>query len=70
MISVYGRIFVDFGPTFEVLDKNGEQNQEIVVENITHEGVVTLKSKHTLQTEDVVEFREIISEGEGNVLNG
>jgi len=42
--GVYGRIFNDFGEKFIVMDKDGEELQELVIESITNaeEGIVTL----------------------------
>lgn len=40
----FARLFNDFGPVFEVLDKNGEEASEVIIKNITNEeeGLVTL----------------------------
>lgn len=38
MADTYGIaawIFVDCGPSFEVFDKNGEENAEVLIANIT-----------------------------------
>jgi hypothetical protein len=41
---LFSRIFNDFGSEFVILDKNGEELQEVMIENISNaeEGVVTL----------------------------
>ena len=42
--GVFGRVFNDFGNEFEVLDKNGEEQQEVMIESISNaeEGIVQL----------------------------
>lgn len=42
LAGVYGRVFNDFGENFEVLDKNGEELQTVIIKSITSEeqGVV------------------------------
>ena len=63
--DVYGpwaRHFNDFGDKFEVIDKNGDDPVELVIENISNEekGVVTLikGSKHPYE------------DGESIIING
>ncbi len=55
-MGVFSRLFCDFGDEFTVIDKNGEEVQEILIKNITCEenGIVTLLdgSKHNLETGD------------------
>lgn len=43
-IGAFSRVFNDFGETFEVLDKNGEELQEVMIQKISNaeEGVVEL----------------------------
>lgn len=36
-VGVFGSIFCDFGEKFTVVDKNGEQLPEVVIEHITNE---------------------------------
>jgi len=40
----FARLFNDYGETFEVIDKNGEDPVEVMIKNITNdeEGIVTL----------------------------
>ena len=55
MSDVYGlsaRIFTDFGAKFEVLDKNGEELQDVLLKEIreaTEEEVRRLKTRSTDQ---------------------
>jgi len=35
--GVFSRIFNDFAPKFEVLDKNGEERQDVLVKSISCE---------------------------------
>lgn len=53
--GVFSRVFNDFGETFEVLDKNGEALQDVIVQSISSdkEGVVELlqNQKHILKME-------------------
>ncbi len=35
--GVFSRVFCDFGDKFEVLDKNGEECNEMIIKNITNE---------------------------------
>lgn len=50
----FGQHFNDFGTDFEVLDKNGEDTVEVMIENITNadKGVVTLLNKQRHPYED------------------
>lgn len=54
----YSRLFNDFGPKFEVLDKNGEEPTEVMIKNIStgEKGVVTLLdgAKHPYEDGEVV----------------
>lgn len=54
----YSRLYNDFGENFEVLDKNGEDPVEVMIESITNaeKGVVTLlkNSKHPYEDGDVI----------------
>ena len=42
--GVFSRVFNDFGDEFEILDKNGEELQDVMIQNISNdtEGVVEL----------------------------
>lgn len=55
----FGRVFCDFGDKFEVLDKNGEELQEVMIGEISNEteGVVTLLKGHKHKFEDGDEIR-------------
>lgn len=35
--GVFARVFNDFGDKFEILDKNGEDLQDVMIKNITNE---------------------------------
>ena len=54
----FGQHFNDFGSDFEVLDKNGEETVEVMIESITNaeKGVVTLlnKQRHPYEDGDAV----------------
>jgi len=57
----FTRIFCDFGPHFEVLDKNGEELQQVMVKNISKEGPEALVEllpniKHSLEDGDQVQI--------------
>ena len=56
--GVFGRIFTDFGDKFEVLDKNGEDLQDVMIKNISNEehGLVELlpNNKHKFEDGDEV----------------
>jgi len=70
--GVFGRVFCDFGPSFTVVDKNGETLQEAMIQSITSEeqGLVTcLKGiKHGCEDGDAVMITEVkgmkLKEGE------
>lgn len=56
-------MFNDFGDKFEVLDKNGEELQEVMIKNISNEveAVVELlpNTKHKFEDGDEVLISEI-----------
>lgn len=66
----YGQIFNDFGDSFEVLDKNGEETVEVLIEDISNEekGVVSLLKGQTHPFEDKEMVR--ISGVKGMILKG
>jgi len=75
----FARLFNDFGPEFEVLDKNGEDPTEVMIESITNaeRGVVTLLkgSKHPYEDGDVVTINKVDGmtlnlEGQTSSING
>lgn len=59
--GVFSRAFNDFGDQFEVLDKNGEDLQDVMIQNISNEeaGVVELlqNQKHKFEDGDEVLFQ-------------
>lgn len=61
--GVFARVFNDFGDEFEILDKDGEELLEVMIDNITNEeeGLVTLLDgfKHNLEDGDEVVIREV-----------
>lgn len=72
--GVFGRVFNDFGEAFEVVDKNGEQLQDVIIRSISNEehGIVELlgNQKHTFEDGDEVTFIDIegmkLKEGESH----
>lgn len=56
--GVFTRVFNDFGDAFEVLDKNGEDLQDVMIKNITNDehGLVELlpNTKHKFEDGDEV----------------
>jgi hypothetical protein len=59
-----GRIAVDFGTDFVVLERDAEPVREVVLENIDMEkGVVTClrgTRQHGFATDDIVQLREVV----------
>lgn len=74
LAGVFGRVFNDFGDSFEVLDKNGEELLDVIVNSISNEekGVVELlgNQKHKFEDGDEVTFTGIegmkLKEGESH----
>lgn len=74
LAGVFGRVFNDFGDNFEVLDKNGETLQEVIIRSITNDeqGIVELlgNQKHTLEDGDECTFVGVegmkLNEGESH----
>lgn len=62
-VGVFSRVFNDFGDSFEVLDKNGEELQDVMIQKISNEkaGVVELiqNAKHKLEDGDEVVFQGV-----------
>ena len=60
----FGRIFNDFGDKFEVLDKNGEDLQDVMIKHISNEekGLVELLPtlKHKFEDGDEVLLTEVV----------
>ncbi|KAL4441756.1 hypothetical protein ABPG74_008753 [Tetrahymena malaccensis] len=71
--SVYSRVFCDFGSSFTVIDKDGEQAQEYLIKSISRDnsGLITLQTgtKHSLQDGDIIELKEVISQSDGKSFN-
>eukprot|EP00743_Colponemidia_sp_Colp-15_P000554 GILK01000622.1.p1 GENE.GILK01000622.1~~GILK01000622.1.p1 ORF type:complete len:1037 (+),score=209.76 GILK01000622.1:77-3187(+) len=63
LFGVAGTVFVDFGPSFTVFDKDGEEPRSAIVSNITKDtaGVVFVHEdkRHGLQDGDYVTFSEV-----------
>mmetsp|Transcript_28550 Transcript_28550/g.25456 ORF Transcript_28550/g.25456 Transcript_28550/m.25456 type:complete len:247 (+) Transcript_28550:2470-3210(+) len=59
----FARLFNDFGKDFLVIDKNGEEAQEVMISGITNEekGVVTLLQghKHKFEDGDTISFKNV-----------
>jgi ubiquitin-activating enzyme E1 len=70
--GVFSRVFNDFGDQFEILDKNGEDLQDTMIQSISNEeaGLVELlqNQKHKLEDGDEVLIQEVegmeLKEGE------
>ena len=65
--AVYGhfsRVFCDFGDNFQVLDKTGEEYQDMILKSISNDnlGLVTLidGTKHNLQDGDEVMISQVV----------
>lgn len=61
--GAFSRVFNDFGDSFEVLDKNGEELQDVMIKSITNEeqGVVELLpgQRHKFEDGDEVLFQGV-----------
>lgn len=76
--GLFGRIFNDFGEDFVVLDKDGEELQEVMIKDISVQDgqtVVTLLEgfKHRFSDGDQVTFKEVsgmLGQTEGDSVNG
>lgn len=70
--GVFARVFNDFGDQFEVLDKNGEELQDVMIQGISNEeqGIVELlpNQRHKFEDGDEVLFQGVdgmkLKEGE------
>lgn len=76
--GVFTRVFNDFGPKFEVLDKNGEELQDVMIksiENDSDEALVELlpHTKHKFEDGDEVIITGVdgmkAKEGQGKSIN-
>lgn len=59
--GLFGRVFNDFGDSFEVLDKNGEELQDCMIEKVEVQEDKTLiqllkTAKHNLEDGDIIQF--------------
>jgi hypothetical protein len=59
--GLFARLINDFGEEFEVLDKNGEQGNEVMVKEISNSnpGRVDLLSKHDFEDDDMVVIHHV-----------
>lgn len=59
--GLFGSLFCDFGPSFIVVDQNGENPITGMVSSITPDGLVTMmeEGRHGLEDGDVVTFEEV-----------
>ena len=59
--GLFGSLFCDFGPSFTVVDQNGENPVMGMISSITPDGLVTMmeEGRHGLETGDVVTFTEV-----------
>jgi ubiquitin-activating enzyme E1 len=60
--GLFGSIFCDFGPSFMVVDQNGENPVTGMISSITPDGLVTMmeEGRHGLEDGDVVTFEEVV----------
>ena len=74
VMGMYSRVFVDFGDKFEIGDKDGEELQEVMIKDISEDGIVTLLdgTKHNFEDGDEVQFKEVkgMVNEEGESVNG
>ena len=61
---MFGRIALDLGDEFPILDVDGETPSEVHIESISVEGVVQIfkNQKHNIQDGDTVTFKEVVEE--------
>lgn len=61
---MFGRVVCDFGEGFQIVDKDGEHINELNIESITQQGLVTIfkNQQHTLQEGDTVTFQEVVED--------
>jgi len=59
--GLFGSLFCDFGPSFTVIDPNGENPLAGMISSITPDGLVTMieEGRHGLEDGDVVTFEEV-----------
>lgn len=72
--GLFSRVFCDFGEKFTVLDKTGEEYQDMFIKSISNceKGLVTLLdgTKHNLQDGDEICINQVVEEGSGHSFNG
>jgi len=74
MLGLYGFCFVDFGETFKVHDKTGEECKNVIISAISNDekAIVTCHEdkRHDLEDGDYVTFSEVQGMSEINKLVG
>lgn len=72
--GVFGRIINDFGEEFVIEDKNGEEIPEVIVKQISTEGVVEILEgqRHLFEDNDLVLIQHVqgMETQEGKSING
>lgn len=75
IFGVFASIFNDFGDTFEILDRNGEEKREFIIEYVSRDerGVVRVFGCHDLEPGDRVTFHNVrgmveLNNGEYDVI--
>ena len=65
--GVFSRVFCDFGPSFQVVDKTGEEQVDLIIKEIRSDGLVVLLegTKHNLQDNHQITFIKAEESGEG-----
>ena len=60
--GLFGSLFCDFGPSFTVVDQNGENPITGMIASIMPDGLVTMmeEGRHGLEDGDVVMFEEVV----------
>lgn len=60
--GLFGSLFCDFGPSFTVVDQNGENPITGMISSITPDGLVTMmeEGRHGLEDDDIVIFEEVV----------
>jgi ubiquitin-activating enzyme E1 len=60
--GLFGSLFCDFGPSFIVIDQNGENPLTGMISSITPDGLVTMmeEGRHGLADGDVITFDEVV----------
>lgn len=60
--GLFGSLFCDFGPSFVVIDQDGENPLTGMISSITPDGLVTMmeEGRHGLADGDVITFEEVV----------